>query len=375
MRLLFSAVPAHGHVLPLVPFVRAAAHLGHDVAVMTSVVMQRPLAVELPGVTFLAAGPDPMAIGSLVAERFPGADPVNDPQPETVAEFFAGARVDLAHDAALDAARAWGPDLVVVDAVDFVGPLVAAELDLPYAMVAFGPDVPPEFTQPMLAVVAPRYSARGLTMQPPVAVLDPAPRSFQTPDWTATPLTLPFRAEAYRRDDQGVVPSADRDAGATRPTVLVTLGTVFNDAALLSAILADVAALDVDVVATLGVQLTSPPLEAPNVRYEGFRPLAELLPGVDVVVTTGGAGTVLAAAAAGVPMVVIPQGADQFINAARAVEAGVAVQESDPAAVGTAVRSLLGNAVVAAAARSVQQEISERPNAEQVLGQLLERVR
>jgi UDP:flavonoid glycosyltransferase YjiC (YdhE family) len=375
MRLLFSAVPAHGHVLPLVPFIRAAAHLGHDVAVMTSAVMEQPLALEVPDVTFLAAGPDQAAISALVAERFQGADPVNDPQPETVAEFFAGARVDLAHDAALEAARAWRPDLVVVDAVDFVGPLVATELDLPYAMVAFGPDVPPEFTQPMLALVAPRYSARGLTMQPPVAVLDPAPRSFQAPDWSATPLTLPFRAEAHRRQDQAPIPSDTPGAGTGRPTVLVTLGTVFNDAALLAAILADVAALDVDVVATLGVQLTTPPLEAPSVRYEGFRPLAELLPGVDVVVTTGGAGTVLAAAAAGIPMVVIPQGADQFINAARAVDAGVAVQESDPEAVGAAVRSLLGNTAVAAAARSVQQEISERPSAEQALGQLLERVR
>lgn len=375
MRLLFSAVPAHGHVLPLIPFVRAAKRLGHDVAVMTSVVMEQPLALELPGVTFLAAGPDQAAISALVAERFPGADPVNDPQPETVAEFFAGARVDLAHDAAVDAARAWRPDVVVVDAVDFVGPLVAAELDLPYAMVAFGPDVPAEFTQPMLALVASRYSDRGLTMQPPIAVVDPAPRSFQAPDWSATPLTLPYRAEAHRRDDQAATPSTTGSAVTERPTVLVTLGTVFNDAALFAAILADVAALDVDVVATLGVQLTTPPLDAPNVRYEGFRPLAELLPGVDVVVTTGGAGTVLAAAAAGIPMVVVPQGADQFINAARAVGAGVAVQESDPTAVGAAVRSLLGHSAVDAAARSVQQEISERPGPEEVLEQLLQRVR
>jgi UDP:flavonoid glycosyltransferase YjiC (YdhE family) len=371
MRVLFSGVPAFGHLLPLVPFVRAAQAQGHDVAVLTSAAMEPALAVELPGVPFLGAGPEPMEIVAEVARHSPGADPINNPQPETVADFFAGARIDLAYDDALAAARTWRPDVLVVDAADFVGPIVAAGLAVPYAMVAFGPEVPPEFTQPMIKVAASRYAERGLTMQPPIAVVDPAPASFQAPGWAASPVAVSYRAEPYSR---GTSTPAEPSVSGERPTVLVTLGTVFNDASLLTAILTSVAALDVEVVATLGVQLSEPPITAANIRYEGFRPLAELLPSVDVVVTTGGAGTVLAAANAAVPLVVLPQGADQFINAARAEAAGVAVVTADPTSVGDAVTRILSSDEIRGAARSVAAEIAARPDATTVLTQVLSRV-
>ncbi len=45
------------------------------------------------------------------------------------------------------------------------------------------------------------------------------------------------------------------------------------------------------------------------VAFEGFRPYAELLDGIDLVVGHGGAGTNLGALAAGRPLALIPQGA------------------------------------------------------------------
>jgi UDP:flavonoid glycosyltransferase YjiC (YdhE family) len=371
MRILFSAVPAFGHFLPLVPFVRAARDGGHSVAVLMSPSMAAPVATELPGVTFLAAGPDAMEIVTEVGRRFPGADPINDPQPETVAEFFAGARIDLAYGAALATAKAWEPDVVFVDGADFVGPIVAATLGVPHVMVTFGPEVPPEFTQPMILAANSRYEERGLTMQPPIAIADPTPRSLQGPDWVAKDVVVPFRSEPYRRVQ---VDEVGHDAPTGRPVVLVTLGTVFNDGVLLEEIVRSVAALDVDVVATLGVQLSTAPFEAANVRYEGFRPLAELLPGADVVVTTGGAGTVLAAASTATPMVILPQGADQFLNAARAEAAHIAVVTADPSDVGDIISRVLSSDEFREAARGVAAEIADRPSIVDTLEKIVGRV-
>ena len=370
MRVLFSGVPAFGHLLPLVPFVRSASAQGHQVAVLTSASMQAPLALELPDVTFLAAGPDPMQIVAEVARHFPGADPMNNPQPETVADFFAGARIDLAYDEALAAASAWDPDVVIVDAADFVGPMVAVGLGIGYAMVAFGPEIPPEFSAPMIELAAGRYGRRGLAMKPPLAIVDPAPLAFQAPDWARQPMTLAYRSEPYRR-----TPDAPAfHVAKKRPKILVTLGTVFNDKDLLADIVRSVAALEVDVVVTLGVQLTEPPLLADNVTYEAFRPLAELLSGVDVVITTGGGGTVLAAASAGIPMVVLPQGADQFINAERATAAGVAITTTEPTTVAASVQEILTDSTMRATARTIAADVAARPDADTVLAQILERV-
>lgn len=375
MRIIFSGVPAFGHLLPLVPFARAAARQGHDMAVLTSSAMEGPIHAELPGVTFLGAGPDPMAIAAQVAVNHPGADPINDPQPQTVADFFAGARIDLAYEESVAAARDWQPDLIVVDAADQVGPIVAAALGVPFAMVGFGPELPAEFSAPMIDLAASRYAERGLTMRPPIALVNPAPASFQAPGWQPGPVTLAYRAEPYRRDGDASVGETPRRTPTEqdRPTVLVTLGTVFNDSGLVTDIISSLAPLDLDVVVTLGVQLSEPPVDAPNVSFEAFRPLADLLPGVDVVVTAGGAGTVLAAASAGIPMVVLPQGADQFINAERATAAGVAVTVPSADAVGAAVRSVLDDPSRAARARDVATEIAARPDADEVLAELVRR--
>jgi UDP:flavonoid glycosyltransferase YjiC (YdhE family) len=52
----------------------------------------------------------------------------------------------------------------------------------------------------------------------------------------------------------------------------------------------------------------------------------DLLPHTDVVVTTGGAGTVMASLAAGVPLVLVPTEWDKPETAPRVVEAGVGLR-------------------------------------------------
>ena len=378
MRILFSGVPALGHLLPIVPLARAAQTAGHDVALLTSEGMRDALSVELPTVPVLAAGPMPGELFAEVGRRIPGSDPANRPEPAAVAEFFAGTRVDLTVDDAVRVATDWATDVIVADAVDLVGPLVAAQLGVPYAVVAFGPEVPDAFRQPMTDLVLPRYERRGLLPAPPVALLDPTPVTLQAPGWTPSPITIPFRSEPHSRPEPHsgpgaaavpvLFPGTDR-----RPRVLVTLGTVFGDAALLRAILDGFHPDEADVVATVGV-IREPLADSEHVRFVPFRPMRDLLDGVDLVVSAAGAGTVLAAATVGIPMVLLPQGADQFINAARAAAAGTAVVVDEPGAVGPAVHRMLAGRDHFDAARRLSAETRQRPSAAEAVRALVDRV-
>ena len=62
-----------------------------------------------------------------------------------------------------------------------------------------------------------------------------------------------------------------------------------------------------------------------NARIERFIAQSELLPTCSVIVHHGGAGTTFGALAHGVPQVIVPQGADNFDNAAMCERAGLAV--------------------------------------------------
>jgi hypothetical protein len=71
------------------------------------------------------------------------------------------------------------------------------------------------------------------------------------------------------------------------------------------------------------------PLDAdlpPNVRVERWVAHTDLLPLTDVMVTTGGGGTVLAGLQAGVPMVIVPTQWEKPDIAQRVVEAGVGLR-------------------------------------------------
>jgi UDP:flavonoid glycosyltransferase YjiC (YdhE family) len=113
-------------------------------------------------------------------------------------------------------------------------------------------------------------------------------------------------------------------------------------------------------------------LEGPGVQVESFVPQAELLlgevDGVDVpalVVHHGGSGTTLGCAAAGVPQVFLPQGADQFFNARAVTIVGAGVQllgnQVGGGAVAAAVTALLAEGPERAAARALAAEVAALP--------------
>jgi len=353
----------------LLPLARAFRDRGHEVAVLTAAGMAPVLAPQ--GLELLAAGPLPDVLFAEVARRT-GADPATAPTPDSVAEFFAGTRIDLTADEALAAAKDFRADLVVAELCDFVGPLVAASTDTPVATLAFGPPLPPVFTEAMEAMARTRHEERGLPWQPRRWLLDTWPASMRADEWQQPEGWLPLRPEAFR------VPGADavRLPGSGKPRVLVTFGTWFSDPGQLSPLLRALSTLDVEVVVTLGLAAQPEEFDVDHERitFVGFTPLDDLLDGADVVVTHGGAGTTAGALMKGVPLVVLPQGADQFFQAERVAAAGAGVALQPPAqtpeATVDAVRTVLEDVRVRETAMTIAEEIAAMPSAHEVAGML-----
>lgn len=370
MRILFSAVPQHGHLLPMLPLASAARAAGHETAVVTHATMTEALAP----LRVLSAGPDMAEMGAehgrREQERSRGA--VVDPGADDVGlRFLFGTRLDLTADDAIRVARDFGPDLVVTDPLDAVGPVVAATLGVPWAVHAFGPtstemvglapSVP--LQQVMDEAVDRELARRGLVASERIAYLDPCPELLQPAGWAPAPDRIPVRPQPHARGDGGhgaTAPAADR------PLVAVTLGTITTattgDTTMLGAVVTSVTsgALDVDVVATLGPAGGSLGTDVPRdrVRVVDFVPLDELLDGVDVVVSVGGIGTVLATLSRGIPMVLLPVLWDQPFNARQAAATGAAVVIGSPQETGAAVAEVLGDPRFRAAAAAAASQIA-----------------
>ena len=203
--------------------------------------------------------------------------------------------------------------------------------------------------------------------------LHPFPVSFgQRPD---SPIVRPVRPD--RGSPSATPPGWVAALGTDRPLVYVTSGTEPPSVTFpWREVLAAVSGLDVDAVATIGPHVDPAAIGTvpANVRVERFVPQADLLARASVVVSHGGAGSVLGAASHGRPQLVVPLFADQWEN-------GIAV---DGAGCGTVVgphrrsvedldrslRALLDSASHHDAATRVANEIAAMPTANAVALQI-----
>jgi UDP:flavonoid glycosyltransferase YjiC (YdhE family) len=132
------------------------------------------------------------------------------------------------------------------------------------------------------------------------------------------------------------------------PWLLLTLSTTLQgQAEALPGLLGALAALPVRVLLTLGGVLEPAAVSAPgNVTVRGYLSHEAALPHMAVVVTHGGMSTVATTLAAGVPMVCVPQGRDQPLNAARVQELGaglVIAADAAPGKLANAVEQVLAD--------------------------------
>lgn len=104
---------------------------------------------------------------------------------------------------------------------------------------------------------------------------------------------------------------------------------------------------------------------AANVHATAWLSHGELLPRCAVVVTTGGANTIVSALAAGVPLVVVPTLWDKPANAQRVVTAGVGVRlaarRCTPRALRSAVEEVLGDPGYRRRAQAMAQRLAAAP--------------
>ncbi len=159
-----------------------------------------------------------------------------------------------------------------------------------------------------------------------------------------------------------------REMPHDQPWVHVSEGTVNSQQPLvLRAAAQGLSNLPMHVIMTTGGNREPETLDlggiAPNVRLVRWVPHSDLLPQTDVLVTTGGAGTVMAALQCGVPMVVVPTEWDKPDNARRVVEAGVGVRlgprECTPERLRTAVQEVLHNPTYRSNARHMQTLLAQ----------------
>ena len=111
-----------------------------------------------------------------------------------------------------------------------------------------------------------------------------------------------------------------------------------------------------------------------NVHVERWVAQASVMPHAAAMVAHGGAGTTLAALAAGVPLVLLPLSADQPINARRVAELGAGLAlDGGPADVprlAAAVTRVLEEPGYRAAARRVAAEVGTLPPVEEAAADL-----
>jgi MGT family glycosyltransferase len=367
VRILFTFVGGRGHLDPLVPVARAAEAAGHTVAVTGRPAMIG--AVQAAGLTGFSTGAD---LGP--PARVPLRRLSSEREDRVVRDSFAGWQARERVTAILALCAAWRPDLLVCDEVDFGGMVAAERLGLPYAtvvVIAAGSFVRRELlAEPLNALRA----EHGLPPDPDLAMLDrhlvlaAVPASFRDPG-----VPLPATAHLFR--PPGPEPAGDQPAPpwpAGRPgaaTVYVTLGTVFNleSGDLFQRVLAGLRDLPVDLVVTVGPHMDPAELgpQPANVHVERYLPQALVLPHCRLVVSHGGSGSVLGALAHGLPMVLVPMGADQPHNAARCRALGVArvldAVDATPRTVGAAAAAVLTEPSYRRAAERLRDEIAALP--------------
>ncbi len=367
-RVLFTSCPAYGHLLPMLPLIRAAERAGHDVRVATGPDLLGPLT---------ARGLDGHGVGPIWQKAWSAHQAVwsapDLPEEQkmmdgVVALFGSPALARLADLASM--AQEWRPDVIVHEVLEAAGPLLARRLGVPGVVHGFGPMFP--FYAELLGPVGAAIGEPDLWVQASSEqALDLCPPSLQPDGPLPWPDARPLRPSA---GEPGQLPQRVADLlAADRPIAYFTLGTVKNaEAADFKAGLTALADYDGVVIATTGRRIDPDelgPLPA-HVIVEEFVPQAAVLERTDLLVSHSGSGTMLGGLVHGIPQVALPRGTDQPQNAALLARAGaglvVAPEDYAVETIRAAVGEVAGDPAYRAAAERVRDEIADMPDADAV---------
>jgi len=372
MRMLFTTHPASGHLHPLIPLARAARGAGHDVR-------------------FAIAGSFLPVIERLGFPAFPAGSDYEDPEvarikaeTETheglehavmaIRKLFAGILVERMIPDLEKIVEVWRPDLVVAEVTELASLFVARRVGFPRANVLFGLyGAVRALGDVALQALDPLWRRMGVGPLPDLDFFDTqtslvfAPPGYEIPGVSLPPAATLIRPVPFDESGDEVVPEwvLRRER---RPLVLATMGTILNRTpGVLEAIAAAAGPEDLDLLITVGRDRDPRSLgEIPdNVRVERYVPFSRLLPHCDAMVAHAGYGTVMAGLCTGLPMLLLPLGADQPLHAARCEALGAAAVIDRGAvsvpAIREGIRRILGDPSLRGGSRAVKRAIETMP--------------
>ena len=380
MRVLVATLPLWGHIQPVLPLAAALRRGGHELLWATG----PDACVRIAGLGIGTAPAGPTEADFTVA-RAEGqrrtAHLPPDERPNWLAPWlFGAARTGPMLRDLAPVVEEWQPDLVVHDQAEYAGAIAASAAGVPHVTHGFGDVLPKQRVGRTGDDVADLWRGTGLEPRPyggsyDHLYLDLYPPSLALAPRDHIPDLQLIRPVSPLPSTPPPLP-ADLRHLAGRPLVYATFGTVFNDARLLGSVVDALASLPVSVLATVGPDKdpTTFGTQPEHVHVAQFVPQDDLLPHCAAVVSHGGSGTFLASLARGLPQVLLPQGADQFLNADAGERAGVAIvlrpNEQQPDRVREAVAAALEDQGLRDRAGALAAEIAQMPSADEVVDRL-----
>lgn len=379
MRVLVTAVPAVGHILPVIPLAQAFRAAGHEVLMALAEHTEVGVAAGLP-VVDVAPGYDSVEVTSAVLRD----DPVfreqvwdvkltSESTIEPRAPMFAAINGPLLA-GTVQLAEQWRPDLVIYEQTASAGPLVAARFGVPavqqnIASLATGDAH--NATAALLRDECERYRIP-LPLPKPLAtieVLPPSVLKVPTDGWFMG--GLPYEG--------GGVLGTSLPSKPSRPQVAITLGGGFSHEFFgldsLQAVIDAAAETELDYVLALGESSVDKLGSLPeNVHPLGrWYPYTELFKSCSAVVHHGGGGTIRAAVGAGIAQLVVRMEAD-----AAGVLMGDAVQDrglgrsiSPDEVTSAGLQELIDEPTFQRAAAEVQLEVADLPTPADIVARIV----
>jgi UDP:flavonoid glycosyltransferase YjiC (YdhE family) len=374
MRVLVTSTPGTGHLHPLVPLVREIVALGHEVVWATA--ESACAKVQSLGFRTVPSGLDPDVRRSMVLDRI--AHVVDLPPRERRAVQLSVTFGDVVAPAMRDDLSGvfadFKPDLVVHEFAELAAAPMSNARGIPCVCVGFSNAISDSVQTAVEASVAPVWKHEGLQVSTATfngdLLLHPFPALLDTPRPDVP--SAPMRPLAFDGAPLTPPPEWADSFGKDRPGAYVTFGTEVSQRAPWNALLEALSDLDVDVVATVGSQLdptTLGPL-APNIRVEQYVPQSFVIDRADVVVSHGGAGTVIGAATAGVVQLCVPIAADQWDNADLLAAANVGMvleaEERDADTIRHSIERLLDDESMRTDAQVLSDHFASMPHPSQI---------
>jgi len=374
MKVWFSIIPGHGHFFPMLPLARALQAAGHVVMFGTSA--SYGATVREHGFEAFAVGLDYTQSGIVS-----GGGDIGD----VVQAMFVDGPLELVN-SYVDRFSEERPDVVLADPSDIGSPVAAEVAGVPWGVVLNGVigglhsgDLPLDLEEREAAIDQSNATSRLRTHfgLEPLDLLESERPYDRTLRLTMVPKSLagwPLEWRSHTAHElRPEIHTSDSDdawlsgIASDAPVVAVSLGTLFGTSELYRRTVEAVLGTGATVIAATSFDLG---IEHDRLITTSWVSMDRLMDRSDVLVHHGGWGSTIAALATGTPAVVIPLGADQFVNAARLDSIGAAISvnmEDIEDIVPRSIKALIDNPVYQLNAARLAHEIENMPPAKDVV--------